>query len=200
MARSTHAVQKERIHRKAAQLFAKNGYEGTGVQELSEAVGLGRGALYYHIGSKEQLLAEISTVRGREMIAFGEAVLAEDIPSAEKVRRLSEDLLETLAMHLPEWTVFHRDGSTAQGKVRAEIIEIRDRFEQLWLELLREGVESGEFREVDPIAVKGILGMHNYAYLWMRERGRLTPKEIAAAFWDLLMRGLQTTPQGASGK
>ena len=53
--RAAKKDQKERIRSKAAHLFARNGYHGTGVQEISEAVGLGRGALYHHIGSKEAL-------------------------------------------------------------------------------------------------------------------------------------------------
>jgi TetR/AcrR family transcriptional regulator, cholesterol catabolism regulator len=43
----------------AAGLFAKNGYASTGVAEIGDATGLARGALYYYMGSKEELLAVI---------------------------------------------------------------------------------------------------------------------------------------------
>jgi AcrR family transcriptional regulator len=55
------AVRKQEIARIAARLFAAQGFHGTGINELAQEVGLGKGALYYHIKSKEDLLFEIST-------------------------------------------------------------------------------------------------------------------------------------------
>jgi len=43
----------------SAEVFAKRGYHATSTIELCEANQLGKGALYYYIGSKEQLLAAI---------------------------------------------------------------------------------------------------------------------------------------------
>jgi hypothetical protein len=38
--------------------------------------------------------------------------------------------------------------------------------------------------------VKGVLGMHNYSYLWLRGDSRLTAEEIADEFTDVMLRGL----------
>lgn len=43
--------RREEIIDRAAVLFAEKGYAATGVNEICEAVGLGKGALYYYIGS-----------------------------------------------------------------------------------------------------------------------------------------------------
>src|SRR6266496_1484504 len=40
----------------SAKVFAERGYHATSTTELCEANGIGKGALYYYIGSKEQLL------------------------------------------------------------------------------------------------------------------------------------------------
>jgi AcrR family transcriptional regulator len=185
--------QKERIRRKAAQLFARNGYQGTGVQELSDAVGLGRGALYHHIGSKEALFEEVSTRHVREMIELGEALLAERVSAEEKIRRLSRAQMRTLADHRAEWTLFQRDAMMLRGLVRERIFATRAQFESIWRQILDEGVENGEFRALDPIALKGILGLHNYAYLWLDARGRLTPEEIGDVFCDVMLHGIRTS-------
>lgn len=188
--RTAKRDQKERIRRKAAQLFARNGYHGTGVQELSEAVGLGRGALYHHIGSKEALAEQVMSRYIWEMIEIGEALLSEELPAQEKVRRLSRAQMRTLADNQAEWTVFMRDAGTLRAPVRKRIYAARDRFEAVWKAVIREGVDSGELRDLDPVALKGMLGMHNYAYLWISARGRLTPEEIADVFCDMLLRGV----------
>ena len=43
----------------SAKVFAERGYHATSTTELCEANGIGKGALYYYIGSKEELLAAI---------------------------------------------------------------------------------------------------------------------------------------------
>lgn len=40
-------------------LFLANGYVGTSVKDLTEAVGIARGTLYWHFKSKDQILDEI---------------------------------------------------------------------------------------------------------------------------------------------
>ena len=42
------------------------------------------------------------------------------------------------------------------------------------------------------MVTKGILGMHNYSYVWIDPDGRLAPEDIADIFCDLLLRGLLT--------
>lgn len=180
------------IARKAAQLFAKQGYDATGVAELGDAVGLGRGALYHHIGTKEKLLYEICIAHVVDMVAFGEALLDEEGTADEKLRRLARRLTETIAGNLPELTVFFADHRSLTGGHRREVTAMRERFEKVWERLLEMGVEEGTFRPVDPIVVKGLLGMYNYSYLWLRARGDKTPDEIADTFSDVLLRGLTT--------
>jgi AcrR family transcriptional regulator len=183
--------QKERIRRQAARLFAKNGYRGTGVQDLSDAVGLGRGALYHHIGSKERLLFEIVTLHVYDVVEEARAILGLDVTAEEKVRRLSRLMMATVAAHRPEWTVFFRDLDALSGPLRREALAIRAAFEDVWVQVLREGVRDGEFRELDPVVIKGLLGMHNYSYVWIRPSGRLTPEEIADVFCDVILTGIR---------
>src|SRR3989442_12542030 len=102
--------RREEILQIAARLFAENGYHGTGIAELGEAVGLGKGALYHHIGSKDDLLYEISSRHVIEMVAFGEQLLASDISPLEKFRRLTRRLMRTIADNLPQRTGFFRAG------------------------------------------------------------------------------------------
>jgi AcrR family transcriptional regulator len=187
-------VQKERIRRHAARLFAENGYRGTGVQDLSDAVGLGRGTLYHHIGSKERLLFEIITLHVVDVVAEARAVLDRDLTAEEKIRRLSRIVMTTVSAHLPEWTVFFRDIDALSGSLRREALAVRADFEDVWVEALRQGVREGEFRDLDPVVVKGLLGMHNYSYVWIAPSGRLSPEEIADVFCDLLLGGIRRPP------
>ena len=176
----------------AAELWAVKGYHGAGIEELSQAVGLQRGALYHHIGSKEALLHEVARQAIVRLLGVSNAIPS--LPATERLRQLSRTLIADIAVHQSEWTVFFREMGWLTGERRAEIFDLRARYEELWLKTLEQGAACGELRCVDPLVVKGILGMHNYTYLWLRPDGRLTAESIADLFVEVLLRGLEQGP------
>lgn len=189
-------TQKRRILQTSAQLFARNGYDATGVAELGTAVGMGRGALYHHIKSKEMLLYEISMAHVVYMVDFGHELLAQDLPADEKFRTLARRLMSMIAENLAEVTVFFADARALTGAHRHDVAAKRAEFETIWSELLRQGAEEGIFRPVDPLVAKGILGMFNYSYLWLRANGE-SPEAIADLFIALVLSGLKVVDASA---
>jgi AcrR family transcriptional regulator len=183
-------MTKERILRTAAELFARNGYHATGLSELGEAVGLGRGALYYHIGSKEKLLYELSVKHVEEMVAYGQKLLESPLGAEERFRRLSRKLMRVIADNLPELTVFFREINSFSGERRNRMMSLRASFENVWLQVISDGEAEGLFLHGDVLTVKAVLGMHNYSYLWINPVGALTPEEVADRFCDILLHGL----------
>jgi AcrR family transcriptional regulator len=183
-------MTKERILRTAAELFARNGYHATGLSELGEAVGLGRGALYYHIGSKEKLLYELSVKHVEEMVAYGQKLLESPLGAEERFRRLSRRLMRVIADNLPELTVFFREINSFSGERRNRMMSLRASFENVWLQVISDGEAEGLFLHGDVLTVKAVLGMHNYSYLWINPEGALTPEEVADRFCDILLHGL----------
>ncbi|ADV84029.1 TetR/AcrR family transcriptional regulator [Terriglobus saanensis] len=51
-------LTRQRIVAAAAPIFNQNGYEGASMQALMEATGLGKGGIYRHFESKEELASE----------------------------------------------------------------------------------------------------------------------------------------------
>lgn len=182
---------KARILRVAAELFARNGYHATGVAELCDAVRLGRGALYYHIGNKENLLFEISRAQVVALIEGAIPVVEGGERPTEKFRVLARELMRNIANNRAEWAVFFREFTALTGSRRTEILTARDTYEGLWARVVMEGVAAKEFRETDPILVKGVLGMFNYSYLWLRPQGRLRPHEVADIFAETALNGIR---------
>jgi AcrR family transcriptional regulator len=50
---------KERILEHSMRLFLANGFVGTSIKDLTDAVGIARGTLYWHFNGKDQILDEI---------------------------------------------------------------------------------------------------------------------------------------------
>ncbi|HZI38020.1 MAG TPA: TetR/AcrR family transcriptional regulator [Acidimicrobiia bacterium] len=186
-----NTATKQRILAAAAELFAENGYHGTGMGDLERAVNLGRGALYYHIGNKEALLYEISISLVEEMVTFAEELVAGPLGAEEKLRLLAHRLMRLINDRQSEITVFYREWTWLTGERRQHVLEARDRFEAACEALLEDGTRSGAFAErPSPVLVKGILGLFNYSYLWFRSSGPMTYDAVADAFVDLILHGI----------
>jgi AcrR family transcriptional regulator len=163
------------IRHQAAVLWAKKGFHATSMEDLCKATDLGRGALYYHIDSKDKLLFEICLSIHTNLIESALPIVERDADTPTKIRLLSEEHMRNLFDDLAEWTVSSRDGGALRGKNRERITACRDEYEEIWKQLLRAGEESGELRPMHPLAVKGLLGMLNYSYFWVSRRGSLKP-------------------------
>ena len=76
------SARRAELTRAAARLFAKQGYHGTSIGDLAEALGLQKGSLYTHIDSKADLLtygnAERAIIEIAHRLARRERV-AEDV-------------------------------------------------------------------------------------------------------------------------
>lgn len=184
---------RERIVRNAAELFAANGYDATGIAEIQARAKISRGAFYHHIDSKQTLLFEISKTQVEKMNAVAGEIAARPGPADMKIREMARALLRNISDHRAEWTVFFREFGALTGDRRSAILAARDRYEQYWSELFRTGFHEGLFAEIGPLQVKGVLGMLNYTYLWLDPGGSVSPEELADSFVDIFLHGVLIT-------
>jgi AcrR family transcriptional regulator len=187
---------RDRILRVAAERFADKGYHGTGVAEIGDAAGIKRGALYYHIGSKEDLLLDLSRRHVEEALVQGRAVMADAVGAVEKFRLLAREHLRIVAARMPEVVAVMREMHALTGERAAQVKQLRSEYEGLFETVLREGVEEGVFRSADRIEVLGVLGMLNYTYVWLDPNGPVSVDEIADRLTDLVLHGVLLLERG----
>jgi TetR/AcrR family transcriptional regulator, cholesterol catabolism regulator len=183
---------RDALFRAAATLFAERGFHGTGMSDLERATGMGRGNIYHYVSSKDDLLYEITTRYLVELIGAGEKLLGEDLPAEERLRRFSREVVRVVVDHLPEMTVCFRDMHAVPADRRGQVLDLHRRYEAVWSDILQRGVDGGAFRTADRLAVKALLGMHHYAYLWLRPDGSLTPEQVADFFTDMVLDGVRS--------
>ena len=175
----------------SAQVFARRGYHATGIMELCAANDLGKGALYHYIGSKEELLAAIHDRVMDEVMLGADRVAEAGGPPSEQLARLGEELLDVIHRYPDHVWVFLHEFPALTGE-RAERFRVRRReYEGRVEAVLRAGVESGAFRDIDPwLTARAWLGMHNYTYLWLKPGGRLSARSVAKPFADIFRQGI----------
>jgi AcrR family transcriptional regulator len=183
-------AQRDRIRGIAAELFAAKGYNGVGVAELGDAAGLGRGALYHHIGSKEDLLYEIASRYMVELIRGGQEIAASTPEPVERVMALGSHLMSTIVANLAEMTVCFREVNALTGHHHKTVSKYHSDYQKLWEDVIALGVARGVFRPVDRVTIKGLLGMYFYSFLWLRKDGYHSPEKIGKIFGDIVVRSL----------
>jgi AcrR family transcriptional regulator len=186
-------ARRETIIDTSAQVFAQRGYHATGLTELCAANGLGKGALYHYIRSKEDLLAAIhDRVMDEVMLGADRVAEAGGTPSAQ-LSMLGAELLDVIHRYPHHVWVFLHEFPALTGE-RAQQFRVRRReYERRVEAVLQAGIDAGEFRPVDArLTAFAWLGMHNYTYLWLKPGGRFSAREVAQPFADLFLHGLGT--------
>ncbi len=177
----------------AARVFAKNGYHATGIAELCTATGLGKGALYYYIGSKEQLLVAIHDRVMDEVLQSGDRVSQAEGSPPELLARLGDELIDIIARYPDHVWVFLHEFPVLTDEWARQFRSRRHTYELQVQAIIQAGIDRGDFREVDPrLTALAWLGMHNYTYLWLKSTGPRSPREVAGSFADIFIRGIST--------
>ena len=185
--------QARKITKVAASLFAKKGYNGVGVAEIGAASGFGRGTLYHHIESKEDLLHEIASQYISGLVESGHKITNEHPDPIVRLNALSRHLMDVISNSLSEIVVCFREVQSLTGSRHEDVMCMHAEYQKIWYQTIEEGVQKNVFREVDKIAVKGLLGMYFYSCLWLKPDGIQSPEDIADVFSDLVVRSLSKT-------
>ncbi|SFD66413.1 TetR/AcrR family transcriptional regulator [Streptomyces aidingensis] len=177
----------------ATRLFAERGYERTSVQEIVDAAGVTKGALYHYFGSKDDLLHEIYGRLLRLQQQRLDAVAGSGAPVAERLRAAAADVVVSSIENIDDATIFfrsmHQLGPEQLKKVRAE----RRRYHERFRALVEEGQQAGIFSTATPadLVVFYHFGAVHQLSQWYRPEGPMTPQEIGDHLADLLMRALR---------
>ncbi len=192
VALSNTTGRKRDLVRAAARLFSERGYHGTSMQHLGEALGLLRGSLYAHIGSKEELLFEVVDEGAEAFLERGRHAAALEADAATRLEALLVGHIETESQQIEAATVFLNEWRYLSEELRAAVQAKRDRYEAMVRSIVEDGIASGEFRPDADVrfAATLVLSAGNWLFSWYRPGGELGPTEIGERFAELLTRGL----------
>jgi AcrR family transcriptional regulator len=187
---SAATVKRSQVVRKAAELFDAAGYHNTGVADIAAAAGISKPTLYHYFAGKDEILFWIHEEYMDELIARQERRAQISMPPGATILELMADMLEMIETR-PGVRVFHEHLRELRDDQQQLVREKRERYQNMVEAVVRDGVSSGELRDLDPrLATLALFGMANWAYQWFRPDGPLRSREIAYLFWDILLQGL----------
>lgn len=173
------------ILRAAATAFMAHGYAATSIDTVADVLGATKGRVYYYYRSKTDLFFDIHRQAMAMNLAVMRPLAVAARPAAERLFNMARAHAMLVMEHLPTQRVLnqgvelHLTGRTtpSQRDVLTELMAMRTQFQDLYITVLRDGIESGEFRESEPrLLVKPVLGALNWMTVWYHPRPDETRK------------------------
>jgi len=185
---------KAKITGASIQLFEKQGFSETSIQDICDALGVTKGTFYYYFKSKEELLMDIHLRYIDDMLEHQERILSDvDSNYRTKLFETVYRLIHTIEQEGASARVFFREMRHLSEERLPLIVAKRNQFRLNIETMLRQGVHAGEFRgDLNvSIAAFGLLGMTNWSYQWFHPHGELSDREVAEIFVDMLLQGIE---------
>lgn len=175
------------IYEHATRLFAERGFAGTNLQDIADAVGLTRPALYYYVKSKDELLAKLVTeITEGPATQLREINGQTDLDATGKLRAIARALVTRQAHHPARFRLIIR----SEAELPPELSRAHERGRRAVLDELTkvvdEGTRSGQFRPMDTrVAALGVIGMFNWVAWWFHADARQTAESVAEQLADM---------------
>ncbi|WP_211489736.1 TetR/AcrR family transcriptional regulator [Georgenia thermotolerans] len=174
----------------AVALFIRKGYDATSIDDIAKSLGLTKSAVYHHVSSKEQLLAEALDTALDELSSAVDSVSSASGSSSQRLREVVRRSVQVLVAHQPAVTLLLR----VHGNSETEVAALRRRraIDRALAGLVKEAVNEGALRgDVDPELISRLLfGMVNSIAEWYRPDGQISTDQLAATVTTVVFDGL----------
>ncbi len=188
--RSDGTNRRDAIIEAATEIFHRQGYRGTTLDEIAADVALTKATVYHYFGSKAEILDAICD----DAMSAGEQAIRSGIEgpggAAERVRNAL--LAYALALtHQRALSVLISSFDELTPKSRPQLDKRRRAMAQMLAGAIEDGVRDGVLATGDPaLATFAIFGALNWTYSWYKPEGRLGPEPVAGLLVDHVMNGI----------
>ncbi len=185
----------------AAEIFHRNGYADTSVQDVAEAVGILKGSLYYYIDSKEDLLYRVLLEVHEDAEGILDLISAmTDVTPLDRIAAYVKRHVEYNVRNVTKVAVYYHDFDLLSAERRNDIRQHRRQYENFLENLIRDAQAAGEVaKDADPrVLAYCMFGTMNWTYTWYRPNGRVSVAELCDMIAQFTVNGLRTQAQAQS--
>lgn len=159
----------------AASAFMERGYSATSIADIAERLGSTKGLIYHWYRSKGQIYLDIHRRAVQMLLVEVEPIARDTAPVQDRLYRMVYQHAAVMISAMPYQRVSVQsldariltDGIRVGPETIRSVIELRDRYEQLFADVISEGVADGVFRKVrGRLSTKPLLGAMNWITRW----------------------------------
>lgn len=171
---------------------AERGYDRTNMGDIADELGMSKGTIVHHFGTKAQMLRELEETHLARQLDALQMAWARLAAPHERIAAIiyASALLQVVA----------RDATVASQREVVQLFDdpamqqvrkLRNQLQALVIDEIRSGIESGVFRSVDAeLAALQLWGSLQWMWVWFDPAGSRTPEQVGAAFVDVFLGGL----------
>ncbi len=175
----------------AAELYAKRGFLGTSVAELSAACNMSKSLVYHYFPAKEDILFAVMWGHVSALVEVARGISAIDAPPEARLRRLSAALMAAYSQAQPAQKILLNELDNLPPDKRAMVVqaqrEVLDTVDTILVALRPHLAAQPPQRR--PIIMM-FFGMLNWTHIWFNRNGPVSAQEIASLAADMWLGGL----------
>jgi AcrR family transcriptional regulator len=196
-------VTRERILDAAALVLRRRGLAATKLTEIGKEAGTFAGSLYYHFGSKDELIEAVmleGIYRNTRHIVSAVEQLGPDLKPMDRFRAAVEAHVRFLITGDNCASAVARVFNELPEEVKTRVVSAYTPFDNYWRDLIADVQRSGDAkRSLDPGLVRMLLlGMLKTVPDWYRP-GRMQPETIINQVCELFVGGFAQEPARLAG-
>lgn len=185
-------TRSEQILEIACRLFSEKGFDRTSLRDIADAAGITKAALYYHFPDKDSLHQKVVIDSLKSLIAFVQMRLNSINDPIERVKAYFFATTEFYQNNSSAWIAGSNSFWTSGEDRRAAAVTLRDEFENILRDAIRDAIAAGSMRPVEPaLASRFLLGSMNHVMRWHSPDGPLSMRDIHEQYLDFALNGLK---------
>ncbi|CAG1002205.1 MAG: TetR/AcrR family transcriptional regulator [Rhizobiaceae bacterium] len=178
----------------AREVFREKGYEEALISDIAERADVVEGSIYRYFENKRDLLVKVIEDWYEGMLSDYDQQLSGISGTRNRLRFMIWRHLATVHEDPALCQLMFQHLRTGEDYSRTAVHDLNRKYTRRTLDIVREGIASGEFRADMPLRlvrdmIYGCVEHRTWAYL--RGEGDFDPTETANAIVDLVLAGLQ---------
>lgn len=153
-------TRREQILAAAAELFARRGFHGVGIDDIGAAVGISGPALYRHFRSKDAMLGEMLRSISEYLLAGGQRKMAEADGPADALPELIAFHVDFALDNSALITVQERDLANLAEPDRHQVRTLQRQYVEVWVRAIRATIPTTSERAARA-AAHAVFGLLN---------------------------------------
>lgn len=151
-------ITENRILETAMKLFIEKGYEQTTLQDIADAIGMTRGAIYHHFKDKAEMVDSVMACMFHKTVPYDEIKSDKEISALEKIRRI---LIYAVTADEQVDIYFPLSRSLINNpKLAAAYIDFtKNNLTAVFCGLIKEGMEDGTIGVKEPEIMAELLSV-----------------------------------------
>lgn len=186
--------RKTQIVSAAVEVFSAKGFDEARMDDIAEKTGLSKGTLYLYFKNKDDLIMAILDRIFQHEFSKLERLNRVDLSAVKAIQEFTQLMAKEISALLRLSPIIYQFLALAfrNRQVQHALRKYLNRYMDFLFPIIQRGIDSGEFRAVDPREVAIAIGaiIEGTGLLWVYDRESIDPERHIQSGINLLLDGI----------